>query len=117
MAQLVGLNIDPDNPVFEEFDYALELAQKVMNSQNMAFDGIEQAITPLLSSMTGIDLSSFASGADSFTSSGASDALSSPVALVTTPISSLLNSALTGNLDELRRLFFQQPHQRRHVRA
>jgi hypothetical protein len=97
LAQLVGLNINPNNPVLEELDYVFEVAQKVMNSQNLAFDGFEQLVTPLLGSLTNIDLSAFSGPADGFVSGAPSDTLSSPLGFVTTPIQSLLNSALTGN--------------------
>jgi len=97
LAQLVGLNINPNNPVLEELDYVFEVAQKVMNSQNLAFEGFEQMVTPLLGSLTNIDLSVFSGPADGFVSGAPSDTLSSPLAFVTTPIQSLLNSALTGN--------------------
>ncbi len=97
LAQLVGLNINPNNPVLEELDYVFEVAQKVMNSQNLAFEGFGQMVTPLLGSLTNIDLSAFSGPADGFISGAPSDTMSSPLGFVTTPIQSLLNSALTGN--------------------
>lgn len=97
LAQLVGLDIDPDNPVVEELNYVLEITEKLTDSQNFSLSIPDEHIAPLASSFNGIDLSRFSSMGDSFASSSATDMLTSPVAFVSTPIQSLLNSALTGD--------------------
>lgn len=97
LAQLIGLDIDPDNPVVEELSYVLEIAEKITDSQSFSLSIADEHLAPLAKSLNGIDLSRFSSMGDSFASSSAIDMLASPLSFVTTPIQSLLGSALTGD--------------------
>lgn len=97
LAQLVGLDINPDNPVMEELSYVLEIAEKLTDSQSFSLSIADEHLAPLANSFNGIDLSGFSSMGDRFAGSSATDMLTSPLSFLTTPIQGLLNSAFSGD--------------------
>lgn len=95
LAQICQINLDPENPAFQQMDHVLELVQKLLSSDAISVSAMEASMGSL-SSLTGIDLSSISNLGDTVASSTPTDPLSSPLKLFTTPISGLLNSLVAS---------------------